>query len=80
MDCLFQKGDRLKVKLDVTKIKPELRGKTCEIINCNIYSIYPYLYTVKIENKEYVFKGNEMQSIYQYDKDLLNKWNKINQK
>lgn len=76
----FKIGTPIKVKLNAKNIKPELRGRTYYIKQI-LGSIEPFHYLVETANqKQYIFKGDELQSVFAYDMELLEAFKEIKRK
>ena len=70
---MFPLNTFCKVRLDAKKVKPSLRGQSCEIIQI-IGNIAPFHYRVLMSDQtEKVFHGDELCTVFQYDMELLHK-------
>lgn len=72
----FQVGEILKVKWNAKDVKPELRGRNCTIVEMTGH-VEPFHYVVEIDQKEYVFRGDELQTVYEHDMELLDVWKRL---
>jgi hypothetical protein len=73
----FTINTKIKVRLDAIKVKPELRGKSFWVKKL-IGSRTPFHYLVSdAQEKEFVFSGDELQSVFAHDMEAIDLFKKI---